>query len=258
MIHIADCKTGNTLAYADFGNPDGFPILIQHGLIASIREQTLFRRLSETGARLISIARPGYGDSAAYAMRNIAEWGELVETVLDKLELDRFDVLGISSGAPYSYALSFRFPKRVRTLFILSGVPALYDENVLSFWPYPVNKNASVVEMQKLAYEIFFAHLSEAERSGDDIRDSMMNACFGVAQDLKLRCIDWGFQLSDVQSRVIMRHSRADMDVPLAAAEITASLLPDCRLEIRENDPHFSQEVLDDFTNTVISANWSQ
>ena len=258
MINIVRCKAGNTLAYADFGNPNGYPILIQHGLIASINEQSLFRMLIDTGMRLVCIARPGYGDSSPYEMRNIAEYADLVEVLVDELKLTRFDVLGISSGAPYSYALGFRFPDRVRNLFILSGTPALYDENVLSCWPYPVNKHASMVEMQKLAYELFFEHLTEEERSRDDIKDSMMYACFGVAQDLKLRCVDWGFQLSDIQGRVIMRHSRADEAVPLVTAQITCELLRDCRLEIRENDPHFSQKVLDDFINTVITANCSQ
>ncbi len=49
-----------------------------------------------------------------------------------------------------------------------------------------------------------------------------------------------------------MRHSRADGSVPLVTAERTASYLPNCRFEIRENDPHFSQEVLDDFICTVM------
>src|SRR5512135_3559319 len=98
-------KNGNILSYVAFGNPDGFPILIQHGLIASINDQHLFQRLSQTGARLISIARPGYGLSSPYEMRNVAEWGEIVSVLVDELRLVHFDVFGISSGAPYSYAI---------------------------------------------------------------------------------------------------------------------------------------------------------
>jgi hypothetical protein len=82
----------------------------------------------------------------------------------------------------------------------------------------------------------------------------MMNQCFGIAQDFKLRCIDWGFQLSEVKARVIMRHSRSDDAVPLITAALTSQLLPDCRLEIRENDVHFSQAVLDDFISTVMTV----
>ena len=245
-------KNVNSLSYAEYGDVSGDPVLIQHGLIASINDHHLFKRLVESGARLISIARPGYGGSSPYVMNNIAEWGDIVSLLVDELQLKQFDVLGISSGAPYSYAIGYQCPDRVRDLFILSGTPALYDENVCSFWPYPVNKNASIAEMQKLAYELFFSHLSKEDLDKDEIKDSMMNDCFGIAQDLKMRCMDWGFQLSDVKGRVTMRHSRSDDAVQLITAEMTAKLLPNCRFEVRENDAHFSQEVLDKFISTVI------
>ncbi len=245
-------KTGNTLSYAEYGDPIGYPILIQHGLIASIDDGHLFARLIASGARLICMARPGYGESSPYEMHNFAEWGEIAAVLVDELGLAQFDVFGISSGAPYSYAIGYKLPDRVRNLFILSGTPALYDENVLSFWPYPVNKDVSLAEMQKLAYELFFSDLSKEDQDKDDVKDSMMNHCFGVAQDLRLRGMNWGFRLSDVKGKVYMRHSQADNAVPWVTAEMTAKLLPDCRFEIRENDVHFSQEVLDDFISTVI------
>lgn len=242
----------NTLSYAEYGDPLGFPVLIQHGLIASINDYPLFNRLIESGARLINIARPGYGDSSPCVMKNIGEWADIVSALVDDLQLSQFDVFGISSGAPYSYALGYKFPDRVRNLFILSGTPALYDETVRSFWPYPVSLNASLDEMQKLARELFFSNLSDEDLTRDNIKDSMMYNGFGVAQDLQLRCEDWGFQLSEIKTRVRMRHCQSDNAVPLITAQITARLLADCQLEIRENDDHFSQEVLDDFIDTAM------
>jgi hypothetical protein len=182
-------KNGNVLSYAEYGDQNGDPILIQHGLIASINDSHLLKRLIETGAHLISVARPGYGDSSPYVMRNIAEWGEIVAVLVDKLGLSQFDVLGISSGAPYSYAIGYRFLDQV-----------------------------------------------------------------GIAQDLRIRRIDWGFPLSDVKGRVYMRHSKTDNSVPFITAELTSRLLPACQFEVRENDVHFSQEVLDDFVGTVMAG----
>ncbi len=254
MKKTALYKNGNSLSYAEYGDKNGDPILIQHGLIASINDHYLFELLIETGARLISIARPGYGESSPCVMNNIAEWADIVSVLVDELGLSQFDVLGISSGAPYSYAIGYKFPDQVRNLFILSGTPALYDEKVLSFWPYEVKKNASIAEMQKLAYDLFFSHLSKEDLDKDEIKDSMMNHCFGIAQDLKLRCMDWGFQLSDVKGRVTMRHSKSDNAVPFITAEMTSKLLPNCRFEIRENDVHFSKEVLDNFISTGMTG----
>jgi len=258
MKQIALYQNGNSLSYAEYGDKNGYPILIQHGLIASITDYSLFQRLIELGTHLICIARPGYGESSPYIMSNIAEWADIVSVLIDGLKLSHFDILGMSSGAPYSYSIGYKFPDKVRNIFIFSGIPALYEEKILSFWPYGVNKNANIAEMEKLAYELFFSNLSEEDLTKNDIKDSMMNNCFGIAQDLKLRCMDWGFRLSDVTENVYMRHSRADNAVPFITAEMTSKLLPNCKFEIRENDVHFSNEILDDFIRTVMTGHYEK
>jgi len=256
MRQIVHYKNGNSLSYAEYGKKNGYPILIQHGLIASIRDYHLFDRLIASGTHLICIARPGYGDSSPYRMKNMAEWGDIVSVLVDELHLSHFDILGMSSGAPYSYAIGYKLPDKVRNIFIFSGTPALYDDNVLACWPYPVNKKASMAELKKLAHELFFTNLTKEDLSRNDIQDSMMNDCFGIAQDLKIRCLDWGFNLSDITETVYMQHSRADNQVPFITAEMTSKLLPNCRFEGKENDPHFSDEILDNFIKTAMIENY--
>jgi pimeloyl-ACP methyl ester carboxylesterase len=248
-------KKANVIFYAEYGNKHGFPILVNHGLIASIDEYNLFDRLIRMGAHLICIARPGYGDSSPYELRDIGEWAELVSVLIDELKLSRFDILGMSSGAPYSYSIGYRFPDRVRNIYIFSGIPALYDEKILSHWPYPVNKNASLAQMQVLAHELFFSQLSREDLGRNDIKDSMSNNCFGIAQDLKIRCLDWGFRLPDIRANVYMQHSKEDHAVPFVTALLTSKLLPNCKLDSREHGEHFSPERLDEFIRAVIVKN---
>jgi pimeloyl-ACP methyl ester carboxylesterase len=249
---------GHALAFVEYGNPQGWPILVQHGLIASIQARdpanNLFAELIRTGARVICAARPGYGQSSPYPLRTIGEWCEIIARLADHLGLEQMDVLGVSSGAPYAYAVAACLPPRVRNLFILSGTPALYDPEVQACWPYPLDAHSDRTAMQALAYSLFFAHLSAADREQDDFRDSMANGCFGVGQDLYLRCRDWGFRLQDLETDVFLRHSQADEAVPFVTAELTARRLPSCTFSVRETDPHFSPAVLDDFIRTVIAA----
>lgn len=247
MNQIMEYKNENTLSYTEYGKKNGYSVLVQHGLIASIRDHHLFKRLLEAGVHLICIARPGYGKSSPYRMSNMAEWGDIISMLVDKLNISQFDVLGMSSGAPYSYAIGKRLPKKVRNIFIFSGIPALYDEQILALWPYEVNKRATIAELEKLSRELFFSNMSAEDLLRDDIRDSMMNDCFGIAQDLKLRCVDWGFDLSEIKTPVYMQHSTEDHAVPFRTAEITAKMLPNCRFYIRKSDEHFSDELLDDF-----------
>lgn len=248
-------KNGMQLSYADYGDRDGYPILIQHGLIASIEDTGLFDRLIKINARLICIARPGYGESSPYVMASFAEWADILSASIGELKLSQFDVLGMSSGAPYSYALGCKFPEKARNIYIFSGIPALYDKIVLSHWPYQMAKYSSMPEWEILAHELFFSHLTAEDRRKSDFRDSMRNNGFGVAQDLRLRSLDWGFSLSDVKQRVYMRHSRGDESVPFETAVRTAELLPDCELELMETGPHFSSEALDDFLKDTVVKN---
>jgi pimeloyl-ACP methyl ester carboxylesterase len=252
MKRTIQYKSGNILSYAEYGQENAYPLLVQHGLIASISDYRLFDSLIAAGVRVICMARPGYGESSPYPMSQIAEWGKIVAIVADELGLSQFDLLGISSGAPYSYAIACKLPNRVRNIFILSGIPALYDDDVLAVWPHPVDKDASIAELQKLAKELFLSNLSPEALLQNDIQDSMRNDCFGLALDFKLRCNDWGFVLSEVREPVYMQHGRTDN---LAPAEITAKLLPNCRLEIRESGEHFSSEILDDYINETVLPN---
>jgi pimeloyl-ACP methyl ester carboxylesterase len=251
MKQIVKYWDGNDLSYSEYGDKKGYPILVQHGMVASIDDYHLFDSLIEARKRLICIARPGYGDSSPYQMENIAEWGKIVSILDEKLGLSQFDILGISSGAPYSYSIGYKLQDRVRNIYIFSGTPALFDDRVLELWPYPIKKNASITEMQKVAKDVFFSNVTKADMKKNDIRDSMMNDCFGIAQDLRIRCMDWGFPLSEIRSAVYMEHSRTDKDVPFDTAEMTAKMLPKCQMEVREGN-HFSEEILAQFIKNVM------
>jgi len=78
MKQIFLYKNGYSLSFAEYGDKNGYPILVQHGLIASITDDHLFDRLLEAGLHLICIACPGYGTSSPYIMTNMAEWGDIV------------------------------------------------------------------------------------------------------------------------------------------------------------------------------------
>ena len=245
-------KNGLQLSYSEFGDENGYPLLVQHGLIASIDDSALFDRLIQQKARLICIARPGYGESSPYLLESYAEWAEIVSLLIQEMQLPQFDILGISSGAPYSYAIGAQLQEKVGSIFILSGIPALYDEIVLSDWPYEPIRNTSMADLEDLARELFFSNLSEEDMKRNDLQDSLMNRGFGVAQDLRLRFTDWGFRLSEVKGKVFMRHSKSDEAVPFRAAVRTAELLPDCHLQLLESGPHFSEEVLDNFIDEIV------
>jgi pimeloyl-ACP methyl ester carboxylesterase len=245
-------QNGLQLSYTEYGNKEGYPILVQHGLIASVEDYELFSRLIQSNARLICIARPGYGKSSPFVMKSFADWADIVAILIQELHLVQVDILGMSSGAPYSYAIGYKLPEKVRNIYIFSGIPALYDEIALSYWPFPAIRNKTIAELEDMARQFFFSNLTQDDLKRNDFRDSLMNNGFGVAQDLGLRFMDWGFRLSDVKEKVFMRHSKTDESIPYKAAVRTSELLPNCQLELTETGPHFSEEALDEFIKKTI------
>ena len=242
----------NVLAYNDFGNENGFPIIVQHGTMASIGDVDSFADLAKV-ARVIFIARPGYGESSPYILKNLLEYGEIVAKLLEDLDLKEFDVIGSSAGAIYCYAIAKVCSDKIRNIYVYSGTPALYDSEVQRSWPFPISGEITVEDSQKIAFEVFFSHFSEEEKKQNCVKDSMANNCFGEGQNLRIRFKDWGFTLPEIKAKVYMQHSKKDDVLPYIMAERTAKLLCDCELELLENGSHFTMKGYESFIqNTVI------
>jgi len=251
MIGKFEYQAGKVLAYNDFGVPGGFPVVVQHGSIASIKDTALLEELGRR-ARVICIARPGYGESSPFILNSFLEYGKLAAKLTRELGIGEFDILSSSAGAPYGYALARACAGKARNIYVYSGTPALYDEVIQKNWPYPVVKEMTIEESQKTAYEVFFAHIPESDKARNDVKDSMANNCFGEGQNLRIRFKDWGFTLPEISSKVYMQHSRKDGVIPYQLAVRTAELLRNCELELLEEGSHFSAEGYKAFVGSVV------
>ncbi|MGH8996079.1 MAG: alpha/beta fold hydrolase, partial [Acidimicrobiales bacterium] len=98
---------GRELAWAELGRPDGVPVIALHG---SPGTRCFLAPHGETarglGVRLIAPDRPGYGLSTYDAGRTFRSGADDVRQLADHLGLDRFAVLGASSGGPNVAACS--------------------------------------------------------------------------------------------------------------------------------------------------------
>ena len=249
------CFSGeNVLAYNDFGKKDGFPILVQHGTMASINDIDSLADLGKV-ARVICIARPGYGESSPYILKDLLEYGEIVAKFVEELGIRQFDVFGSSAGAIYCYAIAKACSSKTRNVYLYSGTPALYDAEVRKNWSFPISGEMTVEDSQKIAYEIFFSHFSEEDKKQNFVKDSMANNCFGEGQNLRIRFKDWGFTLPEIKAKVFMQHSKKDEVLPYVMAEITAKLLSNCKLELLEEGGHFTNEGYESFIQSTVINN---
>ncbi|KAF2623186.1 alpha/beta-hydrolase, partial [Macroventuria anomochaeta] len=125
--HTFSLPDGRKLGYADYGDPNGKPILYQHGIPGSRIEATRYHDLGkEMGLRIISIDRPGHGWSspfASYRGRTVKSWADDVNALAEHLELSEYAVLGVSGGGPYALSCAYGLPKdRLKVVSLVCGI----------------------------------------------------------------------------------------------------------------------------------------
>src|SRR3954463_12442921 len=114
---------GRTRAYAEWGVPDGWPVLGCHGSPSSRLERHVedpedYRRW---GVRFLVPDRPGFGRSDPQPGRRVVDWPDDVGHLLDSLGVGGFSVLSLSGGAAYALACAAAFGPRVRAVGVLGG-----------------------------------------------------------------------------------------------------------------------------------------
>lgn len=118
-IQLSD---GRTLAYLESGDPNGQPVFYFHGGPGSRLEGQIYDSLNQKlGIRMIVADRPGYGLSDNQEDRTYLNWADDVAELADQLGIERFAVLGYSSGGPYAAVVAHQLPERVAVAVIVAG-----------------------------------------------------------------------------------------------------------------------------------------
>src|SRR5256714_5678795 len=123
-----ELQDGAVLAFDEYGDPTGAPVMFCHGWPSSCTmAQLTDEPARELGVRIISPDRPGISGSSLQPDRKLADWPRVIEGVLGHLGIGEFRVLAISGGAPYAYATAATMPGRVRAIAIVCGATPMAE-----------------------------------------------------------------------------------------------------------------------------------
>src|ERR1700745_1521768 len=102
---IVQFHDGTVVAFDEYGDPTGVPVIFCHGWPSSCTMAQLTDEPARAlGGRIISPDRPGISGSTMQPDRKLSDWPELLQRLADHLKLGQFRILAISGGAPYAYA----------------------------------------------------------------------------------------------------------------------------------------------------------
>jgi pimeloyl-ACP methyl ester carboxylesterase len=221
------------------------------------------------GVRYIAPCRPGVGGSDPQPGRTILDYPQDVRALADALELERFDVIGVSAGGPYALAVAHELPQRVGRLALCSALspfsaphrtPGLRRRvqvplSVLAGAPAAVSLIGDLVLPLLAAHPAIVTaavalHAAPSERlrlrGGAEqaaVCRSFLDATAthgtgGLVEDFLTYVGGWGFDPADVQHEVHLWHGAKDPLVPVEHALQLAATLPRCTVSVDPDEGH--------------------
>ena len=119
----------------DHGNPQGIPVILNHGASASLHVWEGWARALGDKARLISVDLPGHGLTGAWPRGEytVEAYADFIEALAGTLKLDRFVLVGHSLGGGVAWYFAATRPGRVSQLILIDS--AGYPPDVKVRWP---------------------------------------------------------------------------------------------------------------------------
>jgi pimeloyl-ACP methyl ester carboxylesterase len=264
--------SGQALAWAEYGDPAGAPVLYHHGWPGSRLEARFAHEHAITlGLRIIAPDRPGYGASTQAPARDLGDWAGDAAALLDHLDVGRFAAIGISGGAPYALACAAALPARVASVCIVSAMgPVDGDAALRDFDPVrraslrlaarrsPLMRGllrAAVGPLIARHADRFVSSLARACAPADratlaraevqariaaSFREGLRPGAAGAARDLELYAAPWAIALARIEAPVHLWHGEADGVIPAWLARRLAARLPTALPRFLPGEGHYS------------------
>lgn len=261
---------GRALAYAEYGDPQGAPVMLFHGLPGTRRSWGLLPgEPFPPTLRIIAPDRPGYGGSDPRPDRTLIDWAEDVAALAENLDLTRFGIVGVSGGGPGALACAFKMPERVVRVGVIVGPAPTDAPGVFAgmsglnrfflrlAWRAPrlsaLNTRliALVIRrdpgryirlMQRKVHNVDRTVLAQPgvrDMLVRDFAEALRRGGQGMVDDMAANHgRPWGFALDQIEAPVQFWYAALDRSVPPAMGKYLAEQVPGSEFNLIENAGH--------------------
>jgi pimeloyl-ACP methyl ester carboxylesterase len=128
---IVKLSDGKNLCFAEYGKPDGIPVLLFHGnpgVRFSWRLYPGFPYLPKI--RIIAPDRPGYGKTD-FTKNALEKWPGHILQLTEHLGIKKFHLFAPSGGGPYALACAWKIPDKLLSVGLFGSVGPYRKESVI-------------------------------------------------------------------------------------------------------------------------------
>ena len=248
------------LAYAEYGDPEGAPMFLFHGLPGSRLSWGLLPDDPfPLGWRIVAPDRPGYGRSDPKPGRTLLDWANDVAALADALAINTFAAVGVSGGGPGALACAWRMPERVTSAGVVACPAPTNVEGVFEgmsrtnrffmklAWRMPLlsalnirllahmirrNPGRYLNIMQYKVHDVDKAvlmHPGIKEMLIHDFTEALRGGSHGMVDDMHANHgRSWGFPLREINVNVYAWFCELDLSVSLTMGRYISEAIPNC------------------------------
>ena len=283
-VHCAVLRDGRRLAWANYGDPAGRPVLYLHGIPGSRLELAGADAAARTaGLRLIAVDRPGCGRSDPRPDLTFGNYAADVTQLLDALSVSAVDVVAASGGGGFGLGLAASSQARVRRLILICAMAPSAPREALrgrqpriSFayalarrapwllrpWLKRQVRSMSAADPARLAR--WARSLPPADRAAMldphlrqlinlDTAEALRQGPAAAVAELALYGQPPGFAFTDIVAGVHLLHGAEDHTVPVGVAQWLTHELPNATLEVIPRAGHWFAIAMPDRVMQLLS-----
>jgi len=246
--HVVSTPWG-AVEYAEHGS--GAPLLVIHGIFHHCAGGLLSVRDLFADRRVIAPSRFGYLGSSMPPNATPAAQADAFTTLLDALQIDQIDIVGLSAGATSELQLALRHPERVKHLAVLVGnLPGSPTAVVQPSWTKGINRQFVMWALRTFAPSTMARLVAAVPKtftmSGDDDRfvNEFIDSLFplgtaGVNFDLFVSNADVvSYNLEAIKVPTLIAHTKDDQLASHEASQRAAERIPGARFVSLESGGH--------------------
>jgi pimeloyl-ACP methyl ester carboxylesterase len=272
-INFFRTASGHYIAWHEYGDPAGEPIIYYHHTGSHFLAVLLHKPALELGYRIIAPDRPGISHSEFRKGWTVLDYAMDMADLANHLGIETFGAVGLSGGGPTLMASAFSIPHRLKFVVVLAcampvyqdpeirkslgGVDQLYarfgSKMPLGIFKIPfslIGLSQTLIRSPKTFAKMFSSSLSPSDKElfeipelayllMRDFQEFFRQGAGKAAYDAQTVYKPWGFDLSAIEIPILVIQGSDDKFIPPLFSEYLARKARNVTIRMIEGQGHF-------------------